>query len=105
MPAGNSIVCQQGWICVEGACCRLGLEKHGVPQELWRVRKSPHPHSLSTKVPTYSTYRPATAGHAGHPFGQGSHWTNGLQKEKDWDFWAHTEELSDLTDSHPLSWA
>lgn len=60
MPAGNSIVCQQGWICVEGACCRLGLEKHGVPQELWRVRKSPHPHSLSTKVPTYSTYRPAT---------------------------------------------
>lgn len=67
MPAGNSIVCQQGWICVEGACCRLGLEKHGVPQELWRVRMSPHPHPCQQKSPpTVPTDQPLLAMLATH---------------------------------------
>lgn len=60
MPAGNSFVCQQGWICVERAGCCLGLEKYRAPQELWRVRVFPPPRSLSTKVPP-CTYRPVTA--------------------------------------------
>lgn len=51
MPAGNSFLCQQGWICVEGAGCRLGLEKRGAPEELWRVRVS-HPPVLVNISPT-----------------------------------------------------